>query len=361
MANQVIYGFHHLQDRFSDLVTTIGVDVVNDAIDQAMAEHNRQMDAMTRLFVRSGVDGQTVFKTRTQTRNQPLDEFGRPIPIKSAGRYTVGFPIQDSGNAIGWTWQEAMSRPLEDLNDAIGAIQLGDMRWVFDHIMGALFQATSYAFWDSDAAGQLTVLPLANGDTQQYQVFQGADVGGTDNHLYAQANAIGAGADNPFPTIYSELTEHPENGGTAGRVIFFAATSLKASIQALATFNPLPNADITPGANSDVLTGDLGVSVPGNILGMEDSGVWVVEWPRLPAGYGVAVATGGEPPVGERVSPVAALRGFVEMDENRNFPWYQRNWLRKAGYGIWNRVGAMAVRIGNGTYAAPTGYTMPMP
>lgn len=361
MANQVIFGFHHLADRFSDLVTTVGVDVVNDAIDQAMAEHNRQMNAMTQLFVRTGVEGQTVFKTRVQTRNQPLDEFGRPIPIKSAGRYTVGFPIQDSGNAIGWTWQEAMARPLSDLNDAIGAIQLGDMRWVFDHIMGAIFQAASYTFFDADAAGQVTVLPLANGDTQPYQVFAGADIGTTDNHLFAQANAIGAGADNPFPTIYRELTEHPENNGTAGRVIFLHATSLRASIENLATFDPLPDPDMQPGSGTDVLVGNLGVTVPGTLYGRDTSGVWQVEWPRLPAGYGIAIATGGDPPVGERVSPVAALQGFVEMDSNRDFPWYQRNWLRKAGYGIWNRVGAMAVRIGNGTYAAPTGYTMPMP
>lgn len=362
MPNQVVYGFHSLQDRFSDLVTTVGADVLNGAIDQAMAEHNRQMAAVLRLFVRPGVEAQTVFRTAAATRNQPLDEFGRPIPIKAPGRYTVGFPLVDSGSAIGYTYQKSLAATVQELNNVINSIQIGDMRWVFDHILGALFANASYTFFDTENAGQLTVLPLANGDAQTYQVFAGGDANLTDTHLLAQANAIGAGADNPYPTIYQELIEHPENGG--GRVIAFIPTGLKAATQALATFNPVVNANITPGANSDVLSGELGVDLPGTatVLGMEDSGVWIAEWPRLPAGYIVAVAVDGDPPIGERQSPLEPLRGgLVEIDPNEDMPWYQRNWMRQSGYGAWNRVGALVYRVGNASYAVPTGYAVPMP
>jgi hypothetical protein len=361
MANQVVYGFHHLFDRFTDSVTTVGVQAVNDAITQAMAEHNRQMNAFTGIFVRRGVEPQTVFRTPALTRNQPLDEFGRPIPIKAPGRYTVGFPIQDSGNALGFTWQESLRQTVADINNTIAAIQTGDMRWVFDHILGALFASASYTFNDADNAGTLTVMPLASGDTQVYNLFTGADAVATDTHLLAQANAIGAGADNPFPALYTELTEHPENGLAGGRIISFIPTGLKSSITGLATFNPVLLPDVQPGSGTDQLVGSLGVNVPGTVLGMEDSGVWIVEWPRLPANYIITVATGGEPPVGERIDPNPQLQGFVEMDTNQDMPWYQRNWLRKAGYGIWNRVGAAVTRIGNGTYATPTNFTVPMP
>jgi hypothetical protein len=357
MANQVVYGFHHLQDRFSDTITTVGIDTVNDAITQAMDEHNRQLNAMLALFVRQGVEPQTAFRTATATRNQPLDEFGRPIPIKAPGRYTVGFPIQGSGNAIGYTWLHARKATVGELNDTINAIQIGDARWVFDHILGALFADTSYTFFDAENAGSLTVLPIANGDTQTYNVFSGGDVGATDDHTLAQANAIGAAADNPFPAIYAELNEHPENGN--GPVIVLTSTSLKSSIQALATFNPVLPDEITLGSGSDRLTGTLGVSTPGTLLGMEDSGAWVVEYPRIPAGYMVAIKAGGEPPLGMREDP--NVRGFVEADANEDFPWYQRNWVRMAGFGAWNRVGAVAYRVGNGTYAVPTNYTVPMP
>ena len=362
MANQVVYGFHTLQQRFAEPVTAVEPAVINTAITQAMAEHNRQMEAFTALFLRRGItDPQRTFSTPIVTRNQPLDEAGRPIPIRGAAQYTVGFPLQDSGNAIGRTWLEAQKMRVEELNDLIAVIQDGDRSWVFDHILAAIFQDADRTFWDVDK-GQLTVKPLANGDTQVYQVKSGEFAGGTDNHLLGQANAIGAGADNTFATHYAELTEHPENGAAgSGRIVSFIPSGLKAAATGLATFNPLPSADIRPGANADVLVGSLGINVPGTVLGMDDSGTWIVEWGRLPANYVVSIATAGEPPIGERVDELATLRGFIEMDENQDFPWYQRNWMRRAGFGAWNRLGAVVSRIGNGTYAPPTNYTTVMP
>lgn len=362
MANQVVYGFHTLQQRFGEPVSQIDGAIINTAITQAIEEHNRQMDRFTRLFLRSGITDPTrTFRVSGVTRNQPLDEAGRPLPIRGEARYSVGFPMQMSGNAIGETWLHAQKRRVEDVNRIMATIIDGDRSWVFDHVLAALFNNADRTFEDLEK-GTITVKPIANGDSVVYQVPSGAFSGSTDNHLLAQANAIGAGADNPFPTIYSELSEHPENGnGGSGRIIAFIPTNLKTAVTGLATFYRPFNADLTPGNSATVLSGTLGIDVPGTVLGMEDSGVWVVEWPRLPSNYIVAINTAGEPPIGERVDEQANLRGFIEVEENRDFPWYQRNWIRQAGYGAWNRVGALVYRVGNGTYAIPTGYATVMP
>lgn len=362
MANQVIYGFHTLQQRFAEPASAVGDQVINTAITQAIQEHNRQLDRFTRLFLNPGItDASRTFKLGTVTRNQPLDEFGRPLPIRGGAQYSVGFPLQLSGNAIGRTWLEAQKLRVEDVNGIIRDIIDGDRSWVFDHIMGALFNNVAYDFSDLDK-GTVNVKPIANGDGQVYSVPNGAFAGSTDNHLLAQANPIGAGADNPFPLIFQELAEHPENGGAGtGRIIAFVPTNLKDQVTSLATFFRPTNADLTPGNASTVLTGNLGVDVPGTVLGMEDSGVWVVEWPRLPSNYILAVAISGEPAIAERVDELTSLRGFIEVDGNQDFPWYQRNWIRQAGYGAWNRVGALVMRIGAGAYAVPTGYAVPMP
>jgi len=362
MPNQVVYGFHALQDQFGRPVTAVGVDVVNNAITQSMAEHNRQLTLLTSLFVRRGIEPQTIFRTPSVTRNQPLDEYGRPIPIKAGGQYSVAFPLIQSGNALGYTWQQSLALTVADLNNVMNTIQVGDMRWVFDHILAAFFQAAPYTFWDVEnaGAGALTILPLANGDSMVYNLFAGAEAGATDNHLLAQANSI-SNVDNPFPAIYAELSEHPENGA-GGRVICFVPTNLKASIQALATFNPLPNPDIAVGVGQDRLVGTLGVATPGTVLGMEDSGCWIVEWPRLPSGYIMALHTGGDAPIGERSSAIPGLQGgLIELPRNEDFPWYQRQWMRANGYGAWNRVGGLVYRIGNASYAVPTNYASPMP
>lgn len=358
MANQVVYGFEHLADRFADRVTEVGVDVVDTAITQAIEEHNRQMAAFTALFVQPTTAFKTVYKTSSVTRNQPLDEWGRPLPIKPAGKYEVGFPIYDSGNAYGWNWQSGLKATVEEVNRAIQTIEDGDRNWIFDHILAALYHNASWTFTDDDH-GDLTVQSLANADDVTYNVFSGAFSGATDDHYAAQANAIGAGADNPYPAIYTELAEHPENG--AGKVVSFIPTGLRATTEALATFNPVADPNIRRGIGNDELVGNLGVNAPGTLLGYEDGGAWIVEWPRLPAGYIVSIATGGPPPVAMREDELATLRGFVEMPARADQPYYSRSWLRKAGFGGWNRVGAHIQRIGNGTYAVPTGFSQPMP
>lgn len=356
--NQVIYGFHSLQDRMDERVENLRDGDIDNAITQAMAEHNRQLDAVRALFVRRVTEPQMVFRTPGVTRNQPLDEFGRPIPVKTAGRYTVGFPMADSGNAVGWTWQHGIARTVREVNDVIRVIQDGDGRYVYDHILAALFAAAPWTFFDNERAGELTILPLANGDAQPYLVAEGMEAGATDNHLLAQANAIGVGADDPIPTIIQEITEHPENGN--GEVVIFAPPTLATALIGLPTFHPLPDPNIAQGANADRVVGSLGVALPGALLGYDEQGAWIVRWPRMPGGYLVGISTAGERAVGERVDGLAALQGFVEMDDNRDFPWYQRNWLRKVGYGAFNRVGAVAYRVGNASYAVPTGYSSPM-
>lgn len=362
MANQVVYGFHTLQQRFAEPVSVVGADIINTAISQAIEEHNRQLNSFTSLFLKPGItDASRTFRVGTTTRNQPLDEFGRPLPIRGGARYSVGLPMLLSGNAIGRTWLEAQKLRLEDVNRILADIIDGDKSWVFDHIMAALVNNVAYDFQDRDK-GVVSVKPLANGDSQVYSVPNGAFSGSTDNHLLAQANAIATGADNPFPAIFQELAEHPENGGAgSGRIIAFIPTNLKQSVMGLATFWRPTSGDLTPGNGVTTLTGTLGVDVPGTVLGMEDSGVWVVEWPRLPSNYIIAVATSGEPAIAERVDEMSSLRGFIEVDGNQDFPWYQRNWIRQVGYGAWNRVGAVVMRIGNASYAVPTGYASPMP
>jgi hypothetical protein len=319
------------------------------------------MQRFTALFLQPGItDPVRTFATGIVTRNQPLDEIARPLPIRGEARYSVGFPLQDSGQAIARTWREAQKMRVEQLNRLMAAIIDGDRSWVFDHILAALFNNADRTYTDEER-GDLTVKPLANGDAQVYQVKSGEFAGATDNHLLFH-NAVIADATNPFPTIYQELAEHPENGAIGeGRVITFIPSDLKNAVQGLGTFYRPYNPDLTPGSAETILSGQLGVEVPGTPLGMEESGTWVVEWPRLPAGYAVSIATAGEPPIGERVDELESLRGFIEMDSNENFPWYQRNWMRRNGFGAWNRVGAVITKINAGSYTVPTNYATVMP
>lgn len=358
MANQVAYGFTNLKDMFTLRVAEAGVDVVNTAIQQSVDEHNRQIAALMGLFVTPVTKPQMRYKTPTAARLQPLDESGRARPIRVAGHYDVAFPLQAGGAAWGGTDVTIAKMTVEEANRYTLTLLSADARWVRDHILAAIFANTSWTFTDDDDdVGSLTIKGPANADTDVYLLLTGADAGATDNHFLAQAAAI-ADAANPFPTIYSELREHPENGG---EVLALIPTNLKTSVQGLTEYHAIADPNLRAGSATTELVGSLGVEHPGELFGYTDSKVWLSEWRSLPDNYIISVTTDGDAPLGMREDPEPELRGFKKVAERNDHPFIESQWRRRAGFGGRNRVGVVVQRIGNAAYAVPTNYGSPMP
>jgi hypothetical protein len=357
MANQLLYGFIQIKDLAARRVSEVGVQVVNDAINQSVAEHNRQIEAILALFAESTTDFKEKFNSPTVARLQPLDEHGRARPIKMAGQYGVAYPLQDGGTAWGATYKAREKMTVQEANDITATLTSADARWLRDHILAALFANVPWTFNDPEHDA-LTIEGLANGDAVQYLVHAGSDVGATDTHYLGQAAAI-ADATNPYPTIYSELSEHPENDG---EVVAFIPTNLKATTEALATFYPERDQNVQEGSGVSVLSGTLGIPLPSgpkSLLGYVDR-VWVAEWKSLPDSRIVALTTGGARPLKMREEPEATLRGFKKVGQRDDHPFYESQWLRSAGFGAFNRVGALVFEISDSSYDIPTGYTSPM-
>ncbi|MEI7847453.1 MAG: hypothetical protein WCK35_16755 [Chloroflexota bacterium] len=350
----LLYGFESLKDLAAKRVTEIGVGVVNVAINQSVMEHNRQMTALMGLLAKPVTDFKVTYRTPTAARLSALDEFGRARPIKTVGSYDVSFPIQSGGAAWGTTRIMREKMTVQEASDATSALITADMRWMRDHALAGLFNNSTWAFAD-DLHGALTIKGPANGDSDIYLVMTGADSGATDDHFKAQAGVI-ADAANPFNSDYEELTEHPENGGEA---VALVATSLKSSIEGLTNYVPVSDPNLQISVTSNKLVGSLGVALPGKLIGYVDK-VWICEWKAMPSGYYVMVSTQGEAPLAMRQHPESSLQGFGRVAERNDHPFFESQWERHAGFGAWNRVGAVIRRIGNAAYGIPTNYTVPM-
>lgn len=355
MANQVLYGFTNLKDVFTDRVETVGIPTVNTAIDATIAEHNRQMDALMALFAQPTTEYQIRYKTPQAARLQPLDESGRARPIKALGHYDVAFPLQDAGVAWGQTYKASRKMTVQEANNILNTVLTADRRWMRDHVLAALYANASWTFTD-DEHGSLTVKGLANSDTDKYLIQTGSDAGTTDTHYLAQAAAISDAAD-PFSTIYTELTEHPENSGD---VIALIPTNLKTSVETLSGFYPTQDGNLRYGNAATLLQRQPDLALPGTLLGYHEAKVYIVEWKSLPDNYIVSVMTGGDRPLAMREEAEASLRGFNRVADRNDHPFYESQYLRIAGFGAMNRVGALVYRVSNGAYAVPTGYDSPM-
>jgi hypothetical protein len=244
---------------------------------------------------------------------------------------------------------------VQEANDQLAVILDSDLRWNRRQLLARIFTNVNFTFPD-EQFGNLTVLPLANGDSQTYLLQNGNEQGATSQHFTATAGAL-ADATTPFPAIYELLTGHPENGGN-GEVISFIPSNLVTAVKGLTSFIEETDPDIVLGVASDRLTGALSASVPGKVLGKADR-CWIVQWGALPNDYIINVITSGDRPFALREHREPELQGFQAVADRNDHPYLERQYERHSGLGAFNRVSASVHRVNNASYAIPTNFTYP--
>lgn len=365
MANNTnLYGFVALQDLYNTRVATVAPDRIYTAINESLAEYTAILDAMMGAWVERTNAALMQFELPGSGTLQPLDEWGNPLPVQPSGSYQVAFPIQGGGTAFGDNRISRAHMTVQELERFTADAMRRDRDWMIRHILAALYTPSTWPFMDkvgadgtSKGLGSITIQPLANNDSVVYgrKAFKS---NATDNHYLAQAAAIADGA-NPFPTIRAELAEHPSNSGP---YVAYVPSNLVSSINALTEFVEVGDPDINLGANADTVDAP-GAQVLGpgqTVLGKTKSGVWVVEMEAMPDNYMLAFALGAGPVLRMREYAPAELQGFFPEYHSPDGNLQLTRFLRYCGFGVANRVGALAYRIGNANYAAPTDYVAPL-
>jgi len=339
MANTVAYGFVGLENLFAERVDDSNVSVVRDAIADSVAEHNRQVSGIVGEMVEPTTDYSTRFRVPGSGTLQPLDEYGNPLPVREGGFYDVAFPIQGGGTAWGDNRVTRALMTVDEVNElTLGALRR-DADWMKRHILAALLDNVSWTYPD-DNHGNLTIQAE------------------TDDHYLAQSAAIDD-ANNPFPAIHTELTEHVANRD-ASEIVAYVASDQVSAIENLTGFEQVPDPDVEEGLSNDRLVGTTSRGFGDEVLGKVNK-VWIIEWGMLPDGYILAVARGaGEPALKMREYPAAELQGLFQEEASPDGNLRENRFIRYAGFGAYNRVAAVVQQIGNATYQIPTGYDAPL-
>ncbi len=351
MANTLAYGFLDYAQLVKERLTTIGEEAVYRAVQDSANEHTRQINALLDSMVLRTTLHKVRYKLPGSGTLQPLDDNGNPIPVREEGYYDVAFPIQGGGTAWGDNRVARALMTIEEANRQTTEAMKRDSDWMRRHVLAALFDNVAWTYTDS-LYGSLTVEPLANSDSVVYVTKGGSTA--ADNHYLAQTPSIDDD-NNPFDDIYDELIEHV---GNEPPVVVYVPTNLKASIKTLTNFIEVADVDVLKGSASDRLANEIGIALGDEILGKTDK-VWLVEWRALPSSYMIAHAVGGGPVVYQREHESDTLQGFFaeQADPDGNRREYRM--LRYCGFGVYNRVGAVAYYVG-GSYSIPSGYDAPL-
>lgn len=352
MANAIAYGFVGRENLFSRSIEQVGQAVVRDMIAQSAAMHTQQVNALLDEFVFRTTARSEKIRMIEAGSLQPLDQWGNPLPVQVGFSYEVGYPIRGGGTSWGNNRVSRALETVEDVNENTVAAQMMDADWLKRHLLASMLDNVSWSF-DTDEETAVTVQPLANNDTVRFLKVGGTIA--TDNHYLGQANVIADG-DNPFPAIYTDLTEHPGNGGV---IVSYIPENLRLAVKALTNFDAVEDPDIIAGGNRDVLSGSVAVGIGDEVLGKVDN-VWIILMRALPDNYILSHARGATGIVAMREYPSANLQGFFPEAHSPDGNLLEMRMLRYAGFGIRNRVGAHVTFIGNGTYAVPTAYNAPL-
>ena len=354
MANLQSYGYWKLEDLAAERVNAVGVEVINQATLDSAERYQAEAEGLLASVVTRVTWWKRKFSLANAGTLQPLDEHGNPLPIVPVGNYEVALPIQGGGIAWGDNRITRAKMTVAEADRFTATMLQADADWLIRHILAAWFTNVTWTYPD-EQYDNLTIQPLANNDSVTYVRRNGT--ASADTHFLAQAAAID-NSNNPFDDIYNELVEHPSN---VGPFVAWIPTNLKSSVVALSSFVDVQDPDVRASANSDTLVGQLADTVGDEVLGKTDK-MWIKQWDRLPNDYIVAAALGATAtPFAMREHAETELQGFFpefqDVDGNRHL----NKFIRYAGFGALNRVGALAYRIGNASYAIPTGFTAPLP
>lgn len=350
------YGFVGLEElgRFRIAQIENGTAIVREAMQKTL-DYNNRKNELYRSQLSTDVNvAKEWYEMPGGGTLQDIDEHDNPIPRVQLAAYDVAFPIRGGGDATG---TDRISRALMTVNDANRATMqatLADKRWHVNYMLAALLRGASYPFLDRtrrmfSGAGSLTIQPLANGDSTEYITSEGSGVG-ADNHYLAHEGTITT-TNNPFPRIYDELIEHSEN---PGEVDVYVAKDLVAGIEALNGFHEPRDPNIQYGSGeTTVARGEKGIG--DRYIGYVEE-CNIIRMNALPSGYMFAQSRGAKP-LGYRQYPAASVQGLFQETHSPDGNHMETRFLRYGGYGVRNRVAALAMQVGvaaGGTYAAPT-------
>lgn len=361
----VAYGFVDLQHLFKNRVAEVpgGDRIVNDAITQSANAYSQLVDGLLGNLCVDTTQAKEHFLQPGGGTMQPLDEWGSPLPVRQRAGYDVAYPIKGAGTAFGTNRVSRVMMTVEEANQLTVDAQNRDRDWLKRHILAALLTDTSYNYFDQTrermnfaGMGNLTIMPLANGDGITY-VKRGGRLG-TDNHYFAQGVAI-TDTDNPFDEIGQTLREHP--GQENAKIICYVSEDLIDDIGNLAAFVEPRDANVRVGANDPQLIGapttGFGDEYIGYVRGR--AMVHIVSWGELPSGYMVATVDGAQP-LARRQYPAGELQGLIRENFSPDGAINETRLIRYCGFGVRNRTAAAVAQIGSATYTVPTEFAAPL-
>jgi hypothetical protein len=356
-----IFGALGLPDTDYAFINTIGQSVVYDATIQVLGDHNADLAASEAVFVEASTWDHTVkYKLPDEGYLQRKGAIAPTRLTKPNGGWNVSFPIEEFGASIGWDRVSLAYATLGQYNLVLEGIKRKDRNTRRFEMLKAIFNNTARTFKDENFP-DLTIQPLANGDSTTYPPVIGSIAEATANNYLASGYISSAISDtnDPIPTIVNALEQYLGTPTGGSKIVVFINNAETAAIRSLTNFDSVPNRFVEYGANVSLVPFEkFPAGLPGRVLGETDSAL-IVEWRWIPAGYMLGMHLEAPQPLRRRIDPpaVGLGDGLMLTTEDVTKPIRYSEWSHRFGYGCANRLNGVVMQLTTGSYSVPTLYS----
>ena len=356
-----IFGAYGLADTDYAFINTIGQSVVYNATLQVLGDHNADLAASEAVLVEQTTWDHTVkYKLPMEGYLQKKSTVAPTMLSKPNGGWNVSFPLEEYGGSIAWDRVTLAKMTMGQYDLAISGILRKDRNTRRFEILKAILNNTSRTFKDEDFP-DLTIVPLANGDTVTYPPVIGSINEVTANNYLVSGYTAASISDtnDPIPTMVNAIEKYLGTPTGGSKIAIFINDAQTNAIRSLTNFDTVPNRFVEYGANVSLVPEDkFPAGLPGRMLGETDSAL-IVEWRWIPANYMLGVHLEAPQPLRRRIDPpeTGLGDGLMLTCQNVAEPLKYSEWSNRFGYGCANRLNGVVMFLDAGsTYTVPALY-----
>lgn len=326
-------------------VATTGQASLAAAIREYLDYYNAALNSFLGLYaIRTTEYTERYYSGAEAGRLRPSDQYGRGLISRAPDPtyFDVAYPIDQWDDRLGWTALFMSYATGQQINDEFIASQERDKNTLMAALFTSLFFKANYT-WEDENHGTLSIKRLLNADGTVPPRWRSNSFSGSHQHYLGTDGAV----DYDFlVSVYEHLREH----GYGSDVVLEVAPDVGTTISELDEFyeaqdtvDPRINFSNADTPTTATVTNNRAI---GRIANME---VRVNE--DFQDGYGFATDVDGEPPIAMREDPIDALRGFRIMNDTPSdqFPLTNAYMVRRAGFGIRNRVNGVCFSVNAST------------
>lgn len=296
---------------------------------------------------------------------QEASEYGVPVSSRlSPSTLDLGATFKWFDNRWGATWQYLADASSAELVAATNQILADDADNVFNRVMGTVFRDTNRTWTDVRNQATYNVFAFANGDGWVPPTYAGNAFNGSHTHYRISGAATVTSGD--LDEIIDDFKSHGYSEENGSQVVIFVNA---------VEGNVINGFRVVSGARSDFVAaqgarfysqnGDLiGGQPASTFAGFKVKGAYdealIIESSRIPAGYVVALSSGGSlaPSNPIMFREHSRLKGLQLVGGNQaDYPLVNSYWVRGFGTGVRHRLAGMVMQVkASGGYVAPSLY-----